>query len=309
MLSLACPSKGNVVIVAGDFIFGGRRVVPGWAASTQNIVLNNLAIFRLDDTGTDIDASNLCPVGRLDLTSSLGDEEQQQEEEGTRPRLRRTGEVDTGKKLQKVSCTPDGRPGPEGEVGVVMLPTGNNDVNGPPIAEPRPFVSAVLCLTDACTDVVVGGRFNSVLGVEAHSVALLRFDDGFYSAVASVYRANPSCIAPLMAYLTPLSPPCPSCFRPVSPLRQSLQQVPGSSSGVLAWPPQQPTAAGEGVLAAAASCVAPIPGVDGSVFSLAGEGKRSHVCPSPEFHLGDERGTWWLTLFFPCAGWQWWGSG
>lgn len=184
VLSLACPSKGSVVIVAGDFIFGGRRVVPGWAASTQNIVLNNLAIFRLDDTGTDIDASNLCPVGRLDLTSSLGDEEQQEEEEGTRPRLRRTGEVDTGKKLQKVSCTPDGRPGPEGEVGVVMLPTGNNDVNGPPIAAPRPFVSTVLCLTDACTDVVVGGRFNSVLGVEAHSVALLRFDDGFYSAVA-----------------------------------------------------------------------------------------------------------------------------
>jgi ABC-type multidrug transport system ATPase subunit len=55
-------------------------------------------------------------------------------------------------------------------------------LTGPSGEAPRAFVSSLACLNEACTDVLVGGSFNSILGTIAFSVARLRFDEHFYSA-------------------------------------------------------------------------------------------------------------------------------
>jgi hypothetical protein len=53
---------------------------------------------------------------------------------------------------------------------------------GPAPANGQAFVSAMLCLTDDCTKVVIGGHFNRVLGVWVESVAILEFDAEFHNA-------------------------------------------------------------------------------------------------------------------------------
>lgn len=176
VLSLACPSKGDVVLVAGDFFYGGRRVVPGWAAAAQNVALNHIAVFRVDDNG-DLDASNLCPVGRP-LPVPPGPQ-------GVEAKREAEQQAQQGGKLRKASCTRDGSPAVMPDVGVTLSTPVT--ATGPPVSSPGAFVASMLCLSDDCADVVIGGRFSSVLGVEAYSVALLRFDDGFYSATAYVH--------------------------------------------------------------------------------------------------------------------------
>lgn len=182
MLALLCPPPlpdgSTVVLIGGDFAKGGLRL--GGAGGIPFVgpdgprVLNHLAIYRVEPNPTiDSEASNLCPVLQGPLLAHDG-----------RPLLRDDPPVPSGgDQYAKVRCTPPDAVLPPTPPGALLEDRGGSaKVTGPPEAPARAFVSSLACLNEACTEVLVGGSFNSLLGARAYSVARLRFDDQFYAA-------------------------------------------------------------------------------------------------------------------------------
>jgi hypothetical protein len=181
VLALLCPPPlpdgSTVVLIGGDFAKGGLRL--GGAGGIPFVgpdgprILNHLAIYRVEPNPTlDSEASNLCPVLQGPLLSHDG--------EPVTPSDPNGGD---GDQYAKVRCAPPDAVLPPTPPGALLQERGGAaKVTGPPEAPARAFVSSLACLNEACTDVLVGGSFNSLLGARAYSVARLRFDDHFYAA-------------------------------------------------------------------------------------------------------------------------------
>lgn len=190
MLALLCPPPlpdgSTVVLIGGDFARGGLRL--GGAGGIPFVgpdgprILNHLAIYRVEANPTlDSEASNLCPVLRGPLLARAG--------AGSPVGTWASGGSDPpgggGDQYAKVRCAPPDAvlpPTPTPPGALLEERSGAAKVTGPPEAPARAFVSSLACLNEACTDVLVGGSFNSLLGTRAYSVARLRFDDLFYAA-------------------------------------------------------------------------------------------------------------------------------
>ncbi len=176
VLALLCPPPlpdgSTVVIIGGDFAKGGLRL--GGAGGIPFVgpdgprVLNHLAIYRVEpDAVVDSEASNLCPVVQYTLPPSVPSVPS-----ATKPE----------DQYAKVRCSPPGSLPSPFQPGVVLADDPYKKLTGPPEPSSRAYVSSLACLNEACTDLVVGGSFNSILGTTAYSVARLRFDDHFYAA-------------------------------------------------------------------------------------------------------------------------------
>lgn len=182
MLTLLCPPPlpdgSTVVLIGGDFAKGGLRL--GGAGGIPFVgpdgprILNHLAIYRVEPNPTlDSEASNLCPVLQGPLLAS----------DGSPVRVQASTDPAGGDSYAKVRCTPpDAVPPPTPPGALLEERGGAAKVTGPPEPPARAFVSSLACLNEACTEVLVGGSFNYLLGERAYSVARLRFDDHFYAA-------------------------------------------------------------------------------------------------------------------------------
>ena len=178
MLALLCPPPlpdgSTVVLIGGDFGKGGLRL--GGAGGIPFVgpdgprLLNHLAVYRVEPNPTlDSEASNLCPVlqGPIHVVGGGTDG---------------GGFSSLDDQYAKVRCTPPNAVLPATPPGVLLERSAAAKLTGPPERLPRPFVSSLACLNANCTDILVGGSFNSILGTRAYSVARLRFDDHFYAA-------------------------------------------------------------------------------------------------------------------------------
>jgi len=180
VLTLLCPPPlpdgSTVVIIGGDFTKGGLRLggaggIPFVGADGAR-VLNHLAIYRVEPNPVlDSEASNLCPVlqGTLlppSLNSSLHTSSSSTPED----------------QYAKVRCSPPGTPASAFSPGVLLTEDPYRKMTGPLESTSSGYVSSLACLNEACTEIVVGGNFNSILGTTAFSVAQLTFDDHFYMA-------------------------------------------------------------------------------------------------------------------------------
>jgi len=138
--------------------------------------MNNFGVFHLPD-GFGPQTAALCPLVPGNTSSSYI----------THPRYRDSIS-------NKVSCpglhlNDDNTPSWKGKVPATIgfsYTHASVGVAEPPQSTLTSFVSAIECLNTACTDVVVGGRFNMAMGVEAHSVARLRFSEDFFYSQRSV---------------------------------------------------------------------------------------------------------------------------
>ncbi len=190
VLALVCPPSlpdgSTVVLIGGDFAKGGLRL--GGAGGIPFVgpdgprILNHLAIYRVEPNPTlDSEASNLCPVLQGPLLNRDGESAAPDPPPGG-------GGGGGGDQYAKVRCTPPDAVLPPTPPGALLEERGaasssaKAKVTGPPEAPARAFVSSFACLNEACTEVLVGGSFNSLLGARAYSVARLRFDDYFYAA-------------------------------------------------------------------------------------------------------------------------------
>ena len=131
------------------------------------VLLNNLAIFRWD-ASRDLDSSNLCPVvPPPPLAPPISPP----------PKTLKGG---------KAACSlARGQSWPSWAIGATTNESAVQDsrtITGKVPLNARAWVAALACLNEACSEVVVGGSFNSLVGTTAFSVARLVFDDGFYTA-------------------------------------------------------------------------------------------------------------------------------
>ena len=162
------------MIIGGDFTQGGLRL--GGAGGLPFVgpdgprILHHLAIFRVEPNAQeDAETSNLCPVITTSKRPSLWS-----------GRLHGGSGTDPNDQYSKLSCSP-GIPRSNIPPGVHMYQS-QAKLTGPPDVSSSAFVSAITCLNEKCTDMIVGGSFNDILGTPASSIARLTFDENFYVA-------------------------------------------------------------------------------------------------------------------------------
>jgi len=187
VLTLLCPPPlpdgSTVVIIGGDFTTGGLRL--GGAGGIPFVgedgarILNHLAIYRVEPNPVlDSEASNLCPVLQGTIPPPLSSHNSSSSSSSSST----STTTSPDDQYAKVRCSPSGTPPNPFPAGVLLATDPYRKITGPQEETPRAYVSSMACLNEACTEIVVGGNFNSILGTTAFSVARLKFDDLFYLA-------------------------------------------------------------------------------------------------------------------------------